>query len=130
MNYQLGDFIIRIKNACLAKRRKVLLAYSKINKEIGKVLIKEGFLEEIREIKEGGKKALEATIKYEMRRPVLTDVSLFSKPSLRIYAKAKNITKEKKGSLGVSILSTSHGVMTEKEARKKGVGGELLFKIW
>lgn len=129
MVYLVSDFIIRIKNACLAKRHIVDLPYSKLNREIGKVLVKEEFLENIKEKELDGKKSLEASIKYENRRPVLTEVEIISKPSLRVYTKAKNAS-QRRGTLGISILSTNLGVMTEKEARKKGVGGELLFRIW
>lgn len=130
MNYLVSDLMIRIKNACLAKRHKVILPFSKINKEVGKVLIKEGYLVDLKEKEQDNKKFLEATIKYENRKSVLTGVEIISKPSLRIYSRSKNILKGKKGNLGMLVLSTSYGVMTEKEARKKGVGGELLFKVW
>lgn len=129
MTYQVSDFIIRIKNACLAKRHSLDLPYSKLNKEIGKVLVKEGFLENIKEKEISGKKTLEASIRYENRCPVLTEVEIVSKPSLRVYTKAKNVSR-RKGTLGMSILSTNLGVMTEKEAKKKGVGGEFLFRVW
>lgn len=128
MNYQVADFIIRIKNACLAGRKKVLFPYSKMAKSIGKLLVEEHFLQDLKEEIKDGKKFLVAEIRYEKRVPVLNDVLIISKPSLRIYKRAKNITR----SMGseVSILSTNKGIMTEEEARKKGVGGEILFKIW
>lgn len=129
MNYQVGDFIIRLKNACLARRRTVELPYSKLNKSVGEILVKNGFLGSIAEEEQDGKKVLIGTIRYEKRKPMVTDVHLVSKPSLRIYAKAKNVEK-KKGRLGIEVISTSAGVMTGKEARKQGVGGELLFRIW
>lgn len=130
MNHPVSDFIIRIKNASMAQRKEVILPYSKINKEIGKVLQNEGFLEEVKEIKDGTKKTIQAVIKYEKRKPVLNDVKIISKPSLRVYNAYKNIYKlEIRGKHKV-ILSTSKGVMSGNEARKKGVGGEILFEIW
>ena len=130
MNYKIADFIIRIKNAASAKRHEVVLPYSNINEEIGKVLVKERFLEEIKEGEIDYKKVLIAKIAYEGRNPVLTDVSIESKPSLRVYSKKSAINETGKRGLNTAILSTNKGVMTGKEAWKKGVGGELLFKVW
>lgn len=130
MNHLVSDFLIRIKNASLASRKEVLLPYSKINKEIGKVLQREGFLEEIKEEKDGNKKTLTAVIKYEKRNPVLSDIVIVSKPSLRVYKTSKTIYEiERRGKHKV-VLSTSQGVLSGDEARKKGVGGEVLFEIW
>lgn len=129
MNYQVSDLLIRIKNACLAKRKKTTLPYSRINKSIGKLLVKENFLEDLKEEIKDGKKVLVAQIRYERRSPVLNDVLIISKPSLRVYVSTKNISKTQRG-LGVSVLSTNKGIMTGREAKKIGVGGELLFKIW
>lgn len=130
MNYLVADFIVRIKNSALSKRKEVVLPFSNINKEIGKVLVKEGFLESIKESEKKNKKELVAIIKYENRIPVLTDVIVISKPSLRVYATVKKIPDiEKRGRRKV-IISTSQGVMTTYDARKKGLGGEILFSIW
>ncbi|MCL4353885.1 30S ribosomal protein S8 [Patescibacteria group bacterium] len=130
MNYQVSDFIIRIKNAALAKRKEVVLPYSNLNKEIGKVLVKNGFLENIKDSEVDGNKALVAIVKYYKRLPVVADVQIVSKPSLRVYSPVNEVTNiEKRGNKTV-IVSTSQGVMTAKEAKKKGVGGEILFAIW
>lgn len=130
MNYVVGDFIIRLKNASSARRKDVVLPYSKLNKEIGHVLAKEGFLEKISEEDLNGKKVLVAHIRYQRRNPVLSGVRIVSKPSLRIHIKNQAVeTVEKKGHV-TAILSTNSGVMTGKQAQKKGVGGELLFTIW
>ncbi len=112
MNHSVSDFLIRIKNASLAQRREVILPYSNINKEIGKVLEKEGFLEDVKELKDGVKKTIQAQIKYEKRKPVLNDLKIVSKPSLRVYRASKNIRNiEKRGKHKV-VLSTSFGVKT------------------
>lgn len=130
MNYLVADFIIRIKNSALAKRKEVVLPFSNINREIGKVLVKEGFLDSIKELENEGKKELKANIKYENRIPVLTDIIIISKPSLRVYSSVKKIPEiEKRGRRKV-IISTSQGVMTAVDAKKKGLGGEILFSIW
>jgi small subunit ribosomal protein S8 len=129
MNYLVGDFIIRIKNAAAARRRDVVLPYSKINGEIGKVLVKEKYLEKITEEDVDGKKNLRAIIRYEKRQPVLTDVKIISKPSLRSYVKKEELPVLQRKTLSTIILSTSQGVMTAKDADKKGVGGEFLFEV-
>lgn len=129
MNYSIGDFVIRLKNAALARRQDLVMPYTRVNMAIGKVLVKEGFLASIKENTVEGRKMLAATLRYERRRPVLTDVAVVSKPSLREYVGSKDILKAQGKSI-TAILSTNQGVMTGKEARRKGVGGELLFKIW
>ncbi|PIR80029.1 MAG: 30S ribosomal protein S8 [Candidatus Levybacteria bacterium CG10_big_fil_rev_8_21_14_0_10_35_13] len=130
MNYLVADFIIRIKNSAISKRKEVVLPFSNINREIGKVLVKEGFLEKVSEENDDGKKTLKAVIRYEKRIPVLTDVLIISKPSLRIYEPVKRLNEIKKRGKRKVVLSTSKGVMTAEEAQKKGVGGEILFSIW
>ncbi len=130
MNHLVSDFIIRVKNSAIAKRKEVVLPYSKINKEIGRVLVKEGFLENIKEEEVEGKKQLRAVIRYQNRIPVLTDVMVISKPSLRVYAPVSKIMEIRKRGKRTVIVSTSQGVMSSFEANKKGVGGEVLFAIW
>lgn len=130
MNYQISDLVIRIKNAALAKRKKIEVSYSRLNKEICELLCKKGFLQSVKEEDKEGKKVLLVELRYEQRRPIFTDVSIVSKPSLRIYTKAKSLSKKDRRRLGTAILSTSSGIMTREEARKAGVGGELLFEIW
>jgi len=130
MNHLVSDFIIRIKNSAFSKRKEVLLPFSNINKEIGKVLVKEGFLESIKVEEVNNKKELKAIIKYENRVPVLSDVKIISKPSLRVYSPSKKLSEIAKRGKRKIIVSTSQGVMTSKEAQKKGLGGEILFAIW
>lgn len=130
MNHNVSDFIIRIKNAALAKRREVILPFSNINKEIGKVLVKEGFLANIKEEGEKSKKTLKAIVRYEKRLPVLTDVVIISKPSLRVYEPARRIGNIQRKGKKTVIISTSLGIMTGVDAQKKGIGGEILFTIW
>lgn len=131
MKIQVLDFIIRIKNACLAKRKNLIIPYSNMNKTIGKLLVKERFLEDVKEEEKEGKKVLVVKIKQEKRTPAIDGVLIISKPSLTIHIKAKNIQKEqRKEGRGIAVFSTSQGIMAGKEAYKKGIGGELLFKIW
>ncbi len=129
MNYTIGDFIIRLKNAALARKKELYVPFSNIQKEIGKVLVKEGFLEDIKEDEIEGKKTLYVKLRYQRRRPVVTDIAIISKPSLRVYIGSDEIAR-KQGKAKTVILSTNSGIITGKEAIKKKVGGELLFKIW
>ena len=130
MNYRISDFIIRIKNASNARRKKVTIPYKKELKEIGNVLVKAGFLESIKEEKTDDEKVLEAVIKYDKRVPVISDVTVISKPSLRVYTDYKNIKNIQKRGMTTIILSTSQGIMLGHDALKKNIGGEVLFKIW
>jgi small subunit ribosomal protein S8 len=130
MNHNISDFIIRIKNAALARRREIILPYSKVNKEIGRVLAKEGYLENIKEAELDGKKIIKATVKYEKRLPVITGAIIVSKPSLRVYGSTKKIIDVERRGKKTAIVSTNQGVMTGKEAIRKKIGGEILFAIW
>ena len=130
MNYSVADFVIRLKNAAAARRREVVLPYSKLNKAIGDVLVKQHILESIKEESKDGKKNLVGVIIFEKRLAVFTDVEVISKPSLRVYAGATDTFGLMGRGLGITVVSTSKGVMTGKDAFKKGVGGEVLFKIW
>ncbi|MBI4097558.1 MAG: 30S ribosomal protein S8 [Candidatus Levybacteria bacterium] len=125
-----SDFLIRIKNASRARRQEVVLPYSNINRDVGKVLQKEGFLVEVKEAKEGNHKTLRVVIAYEKRSPVFSDVKIVSKPSLRVYRPTKSIADVEKRGRHKVVLSTSQGIMSGYEAKKKGVGGEILFEIW
>lgn len=129
MNHTVSDFIIRIKNAYMARRREVVVPYSKIAKSMGKVLVSQKYITSIREEEIDGRKALVLVLSYEMRNPAISNVIIISKPSLRVYKKKNQMADVAKGQ-GITLVSTSRGVMIEREAEKKGLGGELLFKIW
>lgn len=105
------------------------MPYTRVNLAIGKVLVKEGFLTSIKTETRDGHKMLATSLRYERRRPVLSDVAVVSKPSLRKYVESKEILAHQGRSI-TAVLSTNQGIMTGREAHKKGVGGELLFKIW
>lgn len=128
--YLVADFLIRLKNAAAARRRETVLPYSKLNKAIGQVLVKQGILGSIKEESKEGKKMLVATINFDKRLAVFTGITVISKPSLRVYASATDKVGLVGRGLGTTVVSTNQGVMTGKEALKKGVGGEVLFKIW
>ncbi len=124
------DFVIRIKNSAMAQRREVVLPFSKLGKEMGRVLVKEGFLEEVKEEIKDNKKFLKLKVAYDRRTPKFIDAVLISKPTLKNYISAKKIFELERKGKKTLIISTNKGVMTGKEAAKKGLGGEALFAIW
>lgn len=130
MNYKVSDLIIRIKNAARARRREVALDNLNINKAICKVLVRTGFLESFESVTKDEGKILVAKIKYDKREPVLNDVEIFSKPSLRKYVGANDILRIERRGKHIVVISTNEGIMTGREAQKKNIGGEVLFKIW
>lgn len=129
MNYSVGDFVIHLKNAALARKKEITTPYSNIKKSIAKVLAKEGFIDSVKEETVDNKKVLVVALRYQRRKPVITDVTLVSKPSLRVYIGADEIGSQQ-GRSSIAVLSTNSGVLTGREAMKKRAGGELLFKIW
>ena len=129
MNYVIGDFIIQLKNAALAHRKEVVAPYANISKAVAQVLKKEGFVDAISEEAVEGKRMLSVSLRYQKRKPTITDIDLVSKPSLRTYVASTEIAR-KQGRAATAILSTNVGILTGNDAIKKGVGGELLFKIW
>lgn len=130
MNYPVADLVIRIKNSSMANRKEVVLPFSNLNREICKLLVRKHVLQSVDEEEKDGKKSLVARIKYEKRMPTFSDLTVVSKPSLRIYIGSNDLLKRERKGVSMLILSTSLGVMTSYEARKKGVGGELLFEVW
>lgn len=128
----IGDFCARIKNAYQVNKKAVSVPYSKIKEEIAKILVKAGYLDKVsvKPLARNKKlKTLEIALKYKKQEPVLTEIKRVSKPGVRIYLKKEKI-KRVLGGLGLMILSTSQGLMTGKEARKKGLGGEVICKVW
>lgn len=125
----IADIIIRIKNAHMARHETVELPYSKMKKAIADILVAEGYVSDVT-IKEGTPfSTLVLTLKYIGRVPAINDVKRLSKPGRRLYAPAKQLPRAL-GGYGITIISTSKGVMTDKQARKENVGGELLCQIW
>lgn len=129
MNHTISDFVIRLKNASRANRKEVVAPYARVSKEIAQLLVKEGYLKDVQETETDGHKAIQVSLRYDRRNPVLTDVRVFSKPSLRIYIKAKGVLRQTGKGLGITVVSTSQGIMTARDADKKGIGGEVLFRV-
>jgi small subunit ribosomal protein S8 len=123
MNYPVGDFLIQVKNAALARRKSLELKNTKLIFAVAKTLEKEGYVSEVAE-KDG---MLSMRLVYAKRVPVLMNIQLVSKPGLRIYIDADHLEKRRKPS--ILIVSTSKGVMSSKEAAKKRAGGEVIAEV-
>jgi len=127
--YRIGDFLIQIKNAYGAGKKELLYPYSKVAESIGKILSKEKYIGKISVKTEGVRKILVIELKYEGRIPAMSDVKLVSKPSVHHYV-GKSRLGRSVSSNGVSIISTSAGIMTNRDAAKIGVGGELICRVF
>ena len=126
----IADMLTRIRNAVKAKFAKVDIPGSKIKIEIADVLKNEGFIQNFKFINDNQQGVLRLYLKYgESRSDVILGIKRISKPSRRVYVKAKDVTSVLNG-MGISILSTSAGLMTDKRARKENIGGEILCNVW
>jgi len=126
----IADMLTRIRNAANAKHETVDIPASKLKKRIAEILLAEGYIKDFTEIDDKKQGIIRITLKYvENKRNVITGIKRISKPGLRVYA-GKNELPRVLGGLGIAIVSTSKGVMTDKEARKLGVGGEVLAFVW
>lgn len=125
----IGDLLIQIKNASMAEKATVELPYSRIKMAVAQILKNEGYVGDVTKVSEGPKASMRVVLKYNGKMSAITDVKRMSKPGSRLYIQ-KNTIPTVVGGLGTSILSTSGGIMTGKDAKKKGIGGELLCKIW
>jgi len=129
VNDPIADMLIQIKNAGLAKRSAIDLPFSRMKFEVAKILVKEGFINTAEKTGIAPRTRLSITLKYLDDKSVMTDVKRISKPGLRWYVDKKNLPRVL-GGMGIAIISTSRGIMTDREARKMGVGGEVLCHIW
>jgi len=124
-----GDMLTRIRNAALAHKKTLELPSSKLKVAVAKLLVKEGYLVSVDESATEHGPVLKLELTYEGKEPILTGIRRVSKPGLRWYVNKKKIPAVM-GGAGVAIISTPSGVMSGKDARKLGVGGELLCEIW
>ena len=127
----ISDMLTRIRNANLAKHQIVQIPSTKLTRNIAKVLFSEGLINSFEELKNGLNSSLLLSLKYvgKERRPIIEKIQRVSKPGLRVYSGAKKMPRIL-GGFGTAIVSTSSGLMTDQQARKEGVGGELLCYIW
>lgn len=131
VNDTISDMLTRIRNANMVKHQIVQIPATKISLAIAKILKEEGFIEDFESYEESNKKYLLISLKYigKTRNPVICKIERVSKPGLRVYSSSKNLPKIL-DNLGIAIISTSKGVMTNLRAKELGIGGEVLCYIW
>ena len=125
----IGDMLTSIRNGCMSQKEIVVLPYSKLKEAVAKKLAELSFVEKVEVEDVVGKKKLTVKLKYRDNKPALTHLKRVSKPGLRVYSQRKNL-KPVLGGLGYILISTPQGILTNKEAVKKGVGGELICEVW
>lgn len=130
-NDTIADMLTRIRNATMARHQTTEVPSTKMTRSIAKVLQEEGFIVEFSEKEEGIKKDLVIALKYKgkSRQPIINTLKRVSKPGLRVYSNRKELPRVL-GGIGIAIISTSSGIMTDRDARKQGLGGEVLCYIW
>ena len=121
--------LTRIRNANQMRYEEVSVPDSTIKKEIAKILKEEGFIKDYKIVKDDAQGTIVLTLKYNKKERVITGLKRISKPGLRVYVKNDEVPKVLNG-LGIAIISTSKGIMTDKQARKENIGGEVLAYIW
>ena len=131
MNDPIADMLTRIRNALIARHDTVTLPASNMKKSIAKILLDEGYIKSVDYIDDGLQGQIKIVLKYVngKQTPVINGLKRISKPGLRVYARCEELPKVL-GGLGIAIISTSKGLMTDKEARKNAIGGEVLAYIW
>jgi small subunit ribosomal protein S8 len=130
MNDPIADFLTRIRNATLARHEHADIPLSRLKEDLARVLKAEGYVADYTVAGEGPRATIRVYLRYTPERaPVLQGLRRVSKPSLRVYAKCSDLRPVRSG-LGISIVSTSRGVMTGKQARQSRLGGEVLCEVW
>jgi small subunit ribosomal protein S8 len=130
MTDPIADMLTRIRNAALARHDRTEMPYSRLKEHVARVLKSEGFVDDVRVSEGEGQKQLTVVLRYGRdKESALDGVRRVSTPGRRVYVRHDRIPRVLSG-MGVSILSTSHGVMTDKDARKQKVGGELICEVW
>ena len=125
-----ADFLTRIRNAMRSRHQKLDVPASKLKAEITRILKEEGYIANYKPTEENGQKVLRVYLKYNTNNEsVIKDLKRISRPGCRVY-QGKNEIRRVQGGLGIAILTTPKGVMTGRQARREGVGGELLAEVW
>ena len=126
----IADLLTRIRNANSAKHATVAVPASNVKKAITHILLDEGYIKSFQIVEDGKQGIIRITLKYgASKSPVITGLRRVSKPGLRIYSSCEDMPKVRKG-LGIAVVSTSKGIMTDKKARELNVGGEVLAFVW
>ena len=130
MTDPIADLLTRIRNGNRARKERVDVPWSTLKDAVARVLIAEGFLRDATVVGDGPEKQLRLVLKYDdQRRPVISGIERVSRPSLRVYVGKEEIPLVR-GGLGINVLSTPAGVLVDREAKRRGVGGELLCAVW
>ena len=125
----IADMLTRIRNANSARHESVDVPASNMKKAIAQILLDEGYIKNYQVIEDGKQGSIRIALKYAGKEKVISGIKRVSKPGLRIYKSSEELPRVLKG-LGIAIVSTSRGVMTDKQARKENVGGEILAFVW
>ncbi len=130
-NDTIGDMLTRIRNANLARHQTTEVMSTKMTRNIAAVLKEEGFISNFEDVGEGVKQRLVIQLKYKgkQRQPIINTLQRISKPGLRVYSNRRELPRVL-GGIGIAIISTSSGIMTDRDARRQGVGGEVLCYVW
>jgi small subunit ribosomal protein S8 len=130
-NDTIADMLTRIRNANLARHQTVGIPATRMTRNIAQVLKDEGFITDFSETEGDGRPQLVITLKYKgkNRQPIIRNLTRVSKPGLRVYSNRKELPRVL-GGIGIAIISTSSGIMTDRDARRQGIGGEVLCYVW
>ncbi|MGH7558342.1 MAG: 30S ribosomal protein S8 [Gemmatimonadota bacterium] len=129
MTDPVADCLTRIRNACRARQKRVDIPASKIKVEIARILLENHYIQNYKVLDDGKQGVLRVYLKYHEDRPVVHGIERISRPGLRVYRKQNELPRVR-GGLGTAIVSTSKGLLTDREAREAGVGGEVLARVW
>lgn len=130
-NDTISDMLTRIRNACSVRHPTTQVPTTRMTRSIAQVLKQEGFIDSFEEVGDGVSKCLVLSLKYKEknRQPIISTLRRVSKPGLRVYSNHKELPRVL-GGIGIAIVSTSKGIMTDRDARKQGIGGEVLCYVW
>jgi|SRR5581483_6347913 small subunit ribosomal protein S8 len=130
MTDPIADFLTRIRNGTMARKERVDVPWSKIKERLADVLVREGFLTDYTVVGDGPAKQVRIGLKYDAdRRPVIGGIERVSKPSLRVYVGAESAPRIRRG-YGMAVISTPQGLMADRDARARKLGGEVLCAVW
>jgi len=130
MTDPIADLLTRIRNGAHARKEQVDMPWSRVKTRIAEVLVAEGYLKEATVVESDNRKILRVWLRYDNdNRPVITGIQRVSRPSLRVYVGADEIPQVRRG-LGINVVSTPSGIVTDREARKRKMGGELICSVW
>jgi small subunit ribosomal protein S8 len=129
MTDPIADMLTRIRNATIVRDKVVEIPASKIKKELARIFKEEGYIQDSEMVDNGKQGIIRVYLKYNGKENVISGIKRISKPGLRVYAQKEEIPKVL-GGLGIAVLSTSKGIMTDKKARMEGIGGEVICYVW